>query len=130
MNYKIVISLFVLVYFSYHACASMQSFDQAVNQNIQNTHAVSNVEADDSGVIEKAGIWQFTANPGLNIINLVLFSGLVLLYLRSRKLKRKLLRTRSKLHNQSVRFTQRLDNLTLEQKELKKIIKEYAELQY
>lgn len=130
MNFKIVASVFVFLYFSFYVHASMQSFELETDNSKITIQESASIDTESTLKQTASVFWKQFLQPGFNIVHLVLFSGLILLYLRSRKLKRRLLRTRSKLHNQSVRFTQRLDNLTLEQKELKKIIKDYAELQY
>lgn len=135
---KVLVLLIVALYFTAHLYGSMQVVESvSSNPQVESDLSSSQIQtslapADDGEQLEeteKSYVNQFFS-PVINVIHFLLFLGLVLLYIRSRKLKRRLHRTRSKLHNQSVRFNHRLDHLTLEQKELKKIIKEYSEIQY
>ncbi len=135
---KVALFLVVALYFTMHLYGSMQvvgGFSEntkvEVDQNIGQKQILSSPDHKDQ--VEEdtqlSYIKQFFT-PVFNVIHFFLVTGVVLLYIRSRKLKRRLHRTRAKLHNQSLRFNHRLDHLTLEQKELKKIIKDYSEIQY
>ncbi|MFP4288942.1 MAG: hypothetical protein ACOC2F_01035 [Bacteroidota bacterium] len=137
MLYKVMLSLIVALYFTVHLYGSLQvvgdisgntkvETDQTLSQQILPTPDPK--EQSDENTQESFLKQFFT--PVFNVIHFFLFFGVVLLYIRSRKLKRRLHRTRAKLHNESLKFNHRLDHLTLEQKELKKIIKEYSEIQY
>lgn len=132
-----MLSLIVALYFTVHLYGSLQvvgdisgntkvETDQTLSQQILPTPDPK--EQSDENTQESFLKQFFT--PVFNVIHFFLFFGVVLLYIRSRKLKRRLHRTRAKLHNESLKFNHRLDHLTLEQKELKKIIKEYSEIQY
>ncbi|MFW5721076.1 MAG: hypothetical protein ACOCWW_01670 [Bacteroidota bacterium] len=137
MLYKVILSFIVALYFTVHLYGSLQVVEAnsentqvGVHQNLtQQFMSSANDKEQKKENIQESFVHQFF-NPVFNIIHFFLFSGIILLYIRSRKLKRRLYRTRAKLHNESLRFNHRLDHLTLEQKELKKIIKEYSEMQY